>query len=139
MKVYIAAPFFSEVQLSIVRRVERRLAAYGIEYFSPREVGVLKDMSVDDQMKSKKEIFDGNIKNMDECTHMVACIEHKDTGTTFEIGYYFAKEKPVVLFHDHPERINVMLAEAAHALIDDTIWLHNGLRGESSCKVTSLT
>lgn len=138
MKVYIAAPFFNQEQLDIVKRVEGVLRSYGIDFFSPRSAGTLKNMSKEDQQNTKKEIFEGNIRNMDDCTHMVACVEHKDTGTNFEIGYFYAKKKPVVLFTENIGTINVMLAEAG-CICDNKSMIFDSLYGDYSAKVKSLT
>ncbi len=139
MKVYIAAPFFNERQLEIVQNIEDTLVLEGIEYFSPRSAGTLKDMSKDQQKQTKKEIFDGNILNMDECTHMVACVEQKDSGTTFEIGYYAAQKKPIVLFSEVVGTVNVMLAEAALSICDKYHMIHISLAGEYSVEPEDLT
>ena len=139
MKVYIAAPFFNDRQLEIVQNVEDMLSTFGIEYFSPRSAGTLKDMSKDQQKQTKKEIYDGNILNMDECTHMIACVEQKDSGTTFEIGYYAAQKKPIVLFSEVIGTVNVMLAEAALSICDDYTMLEDALDGEYSIEPEDLT
>lgn len=138
MKVYIAAPFFNPAQLAIVEAVELTLDHRGIEYFSPRSAGVLKDMSKDEQHQTKSDIFNGNIEAMDDCTHMIACVTHRDTGTSFEIGYYFAKDKPVVLYTYDLENINVMLAEAG-AVCDKLTRLHDSLAGNYSVEVGEVT
>lgn len=139
MKVYIAAPFFNEDQLDIVERVENFLINNGIDFFSPRSGGVLKNMKKSDQAKTKNEIFDSNIKNMDECTHMIACVEHKDTGTNFEIGYFYAKEKPIVLFSEKIGTVNIMLAESAISVCDDVGKLRLAMTGEYTHKIGDFT
>ena len=131
MKVYIAAPFFNPEQLELVESVERRLHNAGISYFSPRDAGVLKDMTKEKQMQTKKEIYDGNVREMDACSHMIAIVEYKDTGTTFEIGYYAAQKKPIILFANNIEKINVMLAEGASALVIDSFELVPALFGNA--------
>lgn len=139
MKVYIAAPFFSDDQINIVESVEDALLAGNIDFYSPRGEGILSKMSISDQNKTKGRIFKSNIDSMDACTHMVACVEHKDSGTTFEIGYFFAKQKPIVLFSEKIETINVMLAEAAISLCDINYKIVPSLYGEYSTKPKSLT
>jgi nucleoside 2-deoxyribosyltransferase len=139
MRVYIAAPFFNVEQLKIVMDVEKVLFENGIEYFTPRKAGVLKDMNTEEQRKTKKEIYEGNIENMEDCTHMIACVEHKDTGTTFEIGYYAACKKPIILFSERVGTVNVMLAEAAFSICDSKERLMDSLNGEYSFEINSLT
>ena len=76
---------------------------------------------------------------MDECTHMIACVEQKDSGTTFEIGYYAAQKKPIVLFSEVIGTVNVMLAEAALSICDDYTMLEDALDGEYSIEPEDLT
>jgi len=139
MKVYIAAPFFNPEQLEIVSGVESILTASGIDFFSPRSAGILKDMSKDEQKQTKKEIYDGNIQEMNNCTHMIACVEHKDQGTTFEIGFYAAENKPIVLFSEKIGTVNVMLAEAAFSICDLVENLPLSLDGKYTIEINSLT
>ena len=139
MKVYIASPFFNPAQLAVVTRLELVLEAMGIMYFSPRSGGTLKDMSKDEMANRKKAIFDDNIAQMDSCTHMIACIEHRDTGTSFEIGYYYAKGKPVCLFADDIGQVNVMLAECASSVYTDLRYTKASLEGRHSEEVGDLT
>lgn len=139
MKIYIAAPFFTPEQLAIVKKVECFLESNSIDYFSPRSGGELKKMSKEDQAKTKKKIFDDNIKNMDYCTHMIACVEYRDTGTNFEIGYYYAKEKPIVLFSEKIGTVNVMLAESAISVCDDENRIYESLLGIYNAEIGDYT
>jgi nucleoside 2-deoxyribosyltransferase len=113
MKVYIAAPFFNEEQLTAVGLTEFFLGVSKIDFFSPRSEGVLKDMSVEDQKKNRKAVFDSNIHHMNECTHMVALVSTKDTGTIFEMGYFCAQGKPILMYSRDLKSVNVMLGQAA--------------------------
>lgn len=139
MKVYIAAPFFNEDQVKIVESIEAALDKAGIEYFSPRSAGTLMAMSKGEQALRRRDIYMGNITAMENCTHMVACIEHKDTGTTFEIGYYAAIKRPIVLFHADPGRVNVMLAEAAFTVCDRAEMVQRSLVGRYHINIEDLT
>lgn len=139
MKIYIAAPFFSPQQLSIVENVEFNLDALGLEFFSPRSEGVLKDMSKEEQKKSRKDIYDSNLRHMDECTHMIACVEFKDTGTSFEIGYYASAKKPIVLYSQKISTVNVMLAEAAISICDSSDLLGKALMGRYTVEIEDVT
>lgn len=125
MKVYIAAPFFNEEQVAIVQSVEDKLISLDIDFFSPRSEGVLKDMTKEQQQKSKRKIFDSNIKNMNECSHMIACAEHKDSGTIFEMGYFRAQKKPIIIYIEKIKLLNVMLAESAFSVCTDIEYLYH--------------
>lgn len=119
MKVYIAAPFFTDEQIKIVESVEAALESCDIEYFSPRSEGTLSKMSRDEQESSRKSIFDSNVNNMGLCTHMIACVEHKDTGTIWEMGFMYAQSKPIIMFSADLSKINVMLAESAFGIAQE--------------------
>lgn len=113
MKVYIAGPFFNEEQIRIIESVEHALNQNGIKFFSPRSEGALKEMSREEQQASRSAIFQSNVDNMSVCTHMIACVETKDTGTLWEMGFMFAQSKPIVMMLSDVSRVNVMLAESA--------------------------
>ena len=53
-------------------------------------------MTKEQQQMTKGDIFKGNIYGMESCTHMIAVVEQKDSGTLFEIGYFYAKGKKIV-------------------------------------------
>lgn len=116
MKVYIAAPFFTPTQIEIVQSVELALKSEGVRYYSPRSEGTLKNMSIKDQRASRKKIFDLNVWHMEDCTHMIACVEHKDTGTIWEMGFFYAQSKPIIMLSYDLRKVNVMLAEAASGI-----------------------
>ena len=129
MKVYIAAPFFNEEQIRIVKSVELALESRNIEYFSPRSEGTLSAMTREEQEKSRRSIFESNVKNMRECTHMIACVEYKDTGTIWEMGFMFSQNKPLVMLSSD-YKVNVMLAESAVGIAKSADEAANIILGE---------
>jgi len=139
MRIYIAAPFFNERQLEIVKSLEGWLDYLGIDYFSPRSQGKpLKDMSGKELLKARGEVFQNNVDNMEACSHMIACVEEKDTGTSFEIGYFFKSGKPIIMYSEKIGRINVMLAEAAFSICDDPFKLSAAINGRYSITINEL-
>lgn len=140
MKVYIAAPFFDARQLEIVLKLEEALVSARIDFYSPRSYGKpLKDMTPDETEIHRGKIFRSNIEALDQCDVMVACVEKKDTGTSFELGYYFAKGKRIILFSEDIGRVNVMLAEAAFAVCDRYEYISNSIHGQYDCGIDNLT
>ena len=123
LKVYIAAPFFNEEQLDVVRKIELLLEEEGIEFFSPRSEGTLKDMSAEERKEAMSEVFRSNVDHMDWCTHCVAVIDNYDTGTVWEMGYLYATHKKLITFSAQYHGINVMLNESieAHCVNYNTI------------------
>lgn len=130
MRVYIASPFFNEKQLNSVKVVERILDEAKIEYHSPRSVGVLKDMNKEEKMNSMKRIFDSNLDEMDNCTHMIAILNDRDTGTLVEFGYFLGVDRKIVYFADDVSFVSVMLAQGAFAICTEETKLIDALNGQ---------
>lgn len=129
IKVYIAAPFFNPQQLNVVQRVEAKLKDNGIEFFSPRNDGTLKDMTKEERAKNMGKMFRSNVDHMDWCTHCVAIIDDYDTGTVWEMGYLYATHKKLVTFSANYHGINVMLNESIEAHCTDYDSIIDGLKG----------
>lgn len=125
-RIYIAAPFFNPEQLALVQTMEEICANIpNMKFFSPRSIGVLKDMTLEERKAMMQKIFDGNVLNMNSCDGLIALLDHKDTGTTWELGYAYMRSKitmpryRVFGFTSNPDvNINVMLAKGmeAHAV-----------------------
>jgi len=129
MKVYIAAPFFSEAQLEVVQRIEAKLRDNGIKFFSPRSEGTLIQMTPEQRKKTMGDMFRSNVDHMDWCTHCVAVIDNYDTGTVWEMGYLYATHKKIVSFSANYYGINIMLNEAIVAHTTDYESIIDGLKG----------
>lgn len=88
--IYLAAPFFTPTQLERIQILERRLDEIGIPYFSPRkEGGVLNDMSPSERSKALSQVFHSNVSGMHRATLLLAGVDDKDTGTTWEMGFFY--------------------------------------------------
>lgn len=88
--IYLAAPFFTPEQVAIVASVERALDEIGMDYFSPRkESGVLNAMTPEQRAQSLSQVFISNVRAIERATLMLAGIDFKDTGTTWEMGFFY--------------------------------------------------
>lgn len=115
-RVYLASPFFNDIEVAILEQVEGILAQKGLNVFSPFrnniegvEVGS-RQWSIETFMKDIKYI---------KWSEIVVGIYHgnySDSGTAWELGYAFATDKPVILVHVG-ENSNLMVHEGAHANI----------------------
>jgi nucleoside deoxyribosyltransferase len=117
--VYLAAPFFNPAQLTLVQDLERLFATYhNISVYSPRNDGVLIDMTTEQRSLAKRKIFLTNCLQIDRCDIVFAVIDGRDAGVIWEMGYAYAKSKHVITFSDMGYGVNVMLAEGsiAHVL-----------------------
>lgn len=111
MRVYLAAPFFTPSQLHTVEQVEHALlSAKDVHLYSPRQDGiVLKDLPVHARAAKCKQVFATNVEKLDWCDLVVAVIDDRDTGTTWEMGYAHGKGKRIVTYTTQDYGLNVML------------------------------
>ena len=59
LKIYLAAPFENDAQVSTLKAVENEFDKYGFDYFSPRKSGVVPHLSPrgqDDRIKARSQL-----------------------------------------------------------------------------------
>ena len=118
--IYLAAPFFNEVQLQRLTMIEDQLKKHEIEFFSPRLIGgVLNDMPEPQRAASLAGVFKSNVDGIVGSALMLAGIDDKDTGTTWELGFAYGLNQwtkayplPIVTYSFEKTKANVMLAQA---------------------------
>ncbi len=122
-KIYLAGPLFTIHE----RRVNRELAA-AIEAELPHVfVSLPQNFKHDDRFNDQKAfglIFKGCIDEIDSSRVVVAWLDgpDSDSGTSFEVGYAYAKGIPVIGvrtdFRLNQERgVNVMLSRACSGFV----------------------
>jgi len=123
MKIYAAGPFFSPSQLATMESIEHVLESFdNVDVFKPRngaasakklnkEIGAGKDPSAD----TRRQVFRDNVDNIDDADLIVACIDDRDIGTIFEIGYACKAGVPIITFTNMGYGMNLMLAESTLA------------------------
>ena len=112
LKCYLASPFFCEEELNNVKKIEKALGNAGINYFSPRSEGVLVNMTDEERRAKFEDIYNSNIKNMNNCTIMIANIDDYDPGTIYELGFMSKSSKPIFSFSGKDYGLNVMLRQS---------------------------
>ena len=92
--VYLAAPLFSEAECDFNRKLRDELISAGFNVFLPQE----DSNNVKDMLDRQKIIFNKNLKGIENSDILVAVIDGADvdSGTAWEIGFAFAKGKPVL-------------------------------------------
>ncbi|MFZ3382829.1 MAG: nucleoside 2-deoxyribosyltransferase [Candidatus Methanoperedens sp.] len=92
--VYLAAPLFSEAECDFNRKLRDELINAGFKVFLPQE----DSNNVKDMLDRQKIIFNKNLKGIENSDILVAVIDGADidSGTAWEIGFAFAKGKPVL-------------------------------------------
>ncbi len=91
--VYLAAPLFSEAECDFNRKLGNELTKASFKVFLPQE----DSNNIKDEKNRQMIIFNKNLTGIDNSDIVVAVIDGTDvdSGTAWEIGYAFAKGKPV--------------------------------------------
>lgn len=92
--VYLAAPLFSEAERDFNRRLRDEIKGTGFNVFLPQE----DSNNVKGEKNRQKIIFNKNTDAIESSDIIVAVIDgiDVDSGTSWEIGYAFAKGKPII-------------------------------------------
>lgn len=120
--VYLAGPFFTPAQKIAMASIKRTLQAAGLRVFDPQEANpVLSDMSAGERTQAVAAcIFADNTSGMEYSTAVIAWTDDKDTGTSFELGYFYClsgkcRGVPIMTISLTGKPSNVMLAQCADA------------------------
>ena len=119
MKIYFAGPLFTTAERMFNERITALLREFGHEVFLPQET--------EQRRATSREIFGSDIAGLDWCEVVVANMDglDPDSGTCWECGYAFGKEKPVILFRTDVREegppfgpFNLMMHQAAGGWLD---------------------
>jgi nucleoside 2-deoxyribosyltransferase/predicted secreted protein len=131
-RVYLAAPLFSEGERAYNLSISQILRNNFFDVFLPQETGD------DSHTRIKEEqswIFSENLKALEKADIIVAIIDgaDADSGTAWEIGYAYARGKPVFALRtdfrkagDY-EKVNLMLEKSA-IVVTSTIHLLDAIK-----------
>jgi len=116
MKVFLAAPLFSDAEREFNSRIAKRLRANGFEVWLAQEAPFIQTGT----HKEKKMIYESDISALKTSEAVVAILDgvDVDAGVAYEMGYAKALGKPIVGFKtDHRtfsglEQVNLMLEGA---------------------------
>lgn len=128
--VYIAAPFFTQDQITRVALVETILEKLNMKYFSPRKDSACENISDPDV---RKRVFDLNCDSIKASKMVVAITDDKDVGTMIEVGMAHSLEIPVIgaAFTLKPEQLfNLMIAEACVSVAKTKEELEESIKGK---------
>ncbi|MBM4081215.1 MAG: nucleoside 2-deoxyribosyltransferase [Planctomycetes bacterium] len=125
MVVYLSAPLFTQVE----RRWNRELAGLLEKGIPGARVVLPQDFKVRQRYNDRRsfpELFRSCLRAIDEADVVVAVLDGADcdSGTAFEVGYAYAKGKPVIGvrtdFRKNQDRgLNIMLANACSRYVPD--------------------
>ena len=113
MRIFVAAPLFSESERAFNSRIAETLRKSGHNVWLAQEAPFIKKGTD----KEKERIFKGDIAALKSCEAVVAILDGVDveSGVAFELGYAHCLGKPIVgLKTDYRtfskiEEINLML------------------------------
>jgi len=122
--IYLAAPLFSEAERRYNASIARLLRDNFFEVHLPQE------KSDDTALRGESEqdrIFHSNKEALDESDLLIAIIDGSDadSGTAWEMGYTFARGKPVIAIRTDfrrvgkHEQVNLMLEHSAKIVISE--------------------
>lgn len=117
-RVYLAAPLFSAAEITFNREIANLLRERFFSVCLPQDSG---DTHMGRSEEEQHTIFESNRKALDETDYVVAVIDgaDADSGTSWEMGYAYAKKIPVIALRTdfreigRNERVNLMLEQSA--------------------------
>ncbi len=97
MRIYQAGPLFTAAEIRWHRDLKRQLSADGHDVRWPGDFFTQQEIEAWGA-EAPKKIMERDSRAIDECDAVVALLDgaQVDDGTAWEIGYAFAKGRPVV-------------------------------------------
>lgn len=130
---YLASPFFNEDQIEREERIKNLLRTYGYKVYSPREHGVVGNLS---DSVAVQETFNSNIEAINDSKKVLAITDRKDMGTIWEAGYAYGKRIPIVYYAetlgDNP--FNIMLSESGIGIYTDQKKFEDACKMNQFCR-----
>lgn len=130
--IYLAGPLFTHAELEFNRKLRDLLEEQGFSVFFPQEDA--EDAKIEHNRLNQAMIFKRCVGGVDSSDLVVAVLDgvDVDSGTAWEIGYAYAKGKPVLgLRTDFRELsdgiVNLMIEFAVETLARDKEELLRGL------------
>ncbi len=95
-KIYLAGPLFTHAELEYNLKIKDLLVKKEFSVFLPQEDA--EDTTDERENQNQKLIFKKCVEGVDSSDIVVAVLDgvDVDSGTAWEIGYAYAKDKPVV-------------------------------------------
>ena len=117
-RIYLAAPLFSEAERTYNASLSDLLREHLFDVYLPQETGDDTDTR---RQAEQVRIFSKNKEALDNADIVVAVIDgaDADSGTAWEMGYAFARQKPVIAIRTDfrrtgtHEQVNLMLEESS--------------------------
>lgn len=119
---YLAGPFFNEEQRQRMDAIKSCIVGSGLSVADPRELGPIIVDSAEERKTPEffKAIFKGNIDGIQDSFGLIACLDDKDIGTAFELGFAYASSPnmPIISITLSGRGTNVMLSQSVDGHFD---------------------
>lgn len=112
-KIYLASGWFNENQERRVAEAEKVLRGMGFDVFSPREHQ--NEHLEFGSIEWRQATFDNDIDHVEGCDFVFAIYDEEDAGTMMEIGYAHKCGKPVLIYHEGDDIVNLMITDSLTA------------------------
>lgn len=114
INIYLAAPDFDFVNTGPLDLLDESLKYHN---FTPRRpIKENGQMSDNDSDQRKKEIYQNDLRILNECIIMIAVLLYNDPGTLVEIGIASERNIPVLLFDPYNIATNCMLTHSCKVI-----------------------
>ena len=116
-KIYIAGPLFNKHEQMYLEDIAKELEGNGYDCFLPHrdQTGIdeFELKGTDMSQETKDKLFKNDLDALDAADLTVALLTGQDidSGTSAEIGYTFAKEKPVIAINANERRYRNLFVE----------------------------
>ncbi len=124
MRIYMAGGLFTTAEINFNRDLAEQLRLNGHEVFLPQD---FEAKHREDSVFDPTEIFKSDVSGVDWCQLVLANMDggDQDSGTCWELGYGYAKNKYIILYRTDlrrgQEAINIMMAESANLVIAEPL------------------
>lgn len=131
--VYIASPFFNDIDNERLDIIESMLDKEGLTYFSPRHQSAIGPIS---EPEVRQKAFQMNVDNIKDADFVIAETSRKDLGTLFEAGLAYEAGIPIIyatfVLGEDGGAVNLMLSESAFATVTTPEQLKKAIKGEGN-------
>ena len=122
-KIYVAGPLFTEGERWLLERIDKVCRDVGYETYLPH-----RDAGVFDRDSDSSFFFQQDLRRLQEADVVVAVINgfDVDSGTAWEMGYFYALGKRTIIGYLHDSRLprpqsqlNPMIVNSLQKLVHD--------------------
>lgn len=109
MRIYLASPFFNDKELDYYEKVLNILEKKNLIVYAPLKNEISRENKTKEQWA--RQTFSKDIEEIKKADAIVMLFYglYSDSGTSWECGYAYATNKPVVVVHLHEGKSNCMI------------------------------